>query len=298
MVIDFKNVSFNYTDKDILSNVNFTLTDKDLVGLVGTNGTGKSTILKLIVGLENVKSGEIIKSGNMIISYLSQDPYIPDNVKFRDYVMSDSTKEHPIEEYQANSIITKLKLDPERITGNLSGGEKKRLALAKVLVSYCDFLLLDEPTNHLDNDMIIYLERYLSRFKHGLLMVTHDRYFLEKCCNTMLELDNANIYSYKANYSKFLELKEEREENLMHQEMKLKKYLKQELDWLHRGVEARRTKSKSRIEKFKELSKTKFSEEKSFEFSSISSYLGKDIIKIINASKSYGDKVLFKDFNL
>ena len=298
MVIDFKNVSFKYTDKDILNNVNFTLTDSSLVGLVGTNGTGKSTILKLICGEERPKSGEIIKSGNMIISYLSQDPYIPDNMKFRDYVMMDSSDIHPIEEYEANSIITKLKLDPERITGNLSGGEKKRLALAKTLVTYCDFLLLDEPTNHLDNDMILYLERYLSHFKHGLLMVTHDRYFLEKCCNTMLELDNAKIYSYKANYSKFLELKEEREENLAHQEMKLKKYLKQELEWLHRGVEARRTKSKSRIERFNELSKTKFSEEKGFEFSSISSYLGKDIIKINHATKGYNGRTLFNDFNL
>ena len=298
MVIDFKNVSFKYTDKDILNSVNFTLTDSSLVGLVGTNGTGKSTILKLICGEERPKSGEIIKSGNMIISYLSQDPYIPDNMKFRDYVMMDSSDIHPIEEYEANSIITKLKLDPERITGNLSGGEKKRLALAKTLVTYCDFLLLDEPTNHLDNDMILYLERYLSHFKHGLLMVTHDRYFLEKCCNTMLELDNAKIYSYKANYSKFLELKEEREENLAHQEMKLKKYLKQELEWLHRGVEARRTKSKSRIERFNELSKTKFSEEKGFEFSSISSYLGKDIIKINHATKGYNGRTLFNDFNL
>ena len=298
MVIDFKNVSFNYTDKDILNDVNFTLTDNDLVGLVGTNGTGKSTILKLICGDEVVKKGEIIKSGNMIISYLPQDPYIPDNMKFRDYVMQDSTDIHPIEEYEANSIITKLKLDPERITGSLSGGEKKRLALAKVLVSYCDFLLLDEPTNHLDNDMILYLEKYLSRFKHGLLMVTHDRYFLEKCCNTMFELDNAKIYSYKANYSKFLEMKAERRENLAHQEIKLKKYLNKELEWLHRGVEARRTKSKSRIERFNELSKTKFSEEKSFEFSSIQSYLGKDIIKISHATKRYGDKLLFEDFNL
>ncbi len=298
MVIDFKNVSFKYTDKPILNNVNFTLTENDKVGLVGINGTGKSTILKLITGEEKPKSGEIIISGNTIISYLDQDPKIKEGISFRDYVLSFSTKDHEVLEYEANAILTKLKLDPERIVKNLSGGEKKRLALAGVLVSYQDFLILDEPTNHLDNDMIIYLEKYLAKFKRGLLMVTHDRYFLEKCCNTMLELDNANVYSYKANYSLFLELKEKREEARASEEVRLKKHLKNELEWLHRGVEARRTKSKARIEKINEMSKIKFSEQKSFEFSSISSYLGKDIIKINNASKSIGSKVLFEDFTL
>ncbi len=298
MVIDFKNVSFKYTDKPILNNVNFTLTENDKVGLVGINGTGKSTILKLITGEEKPKSGEIIISGNTIISYLDQDPKIKEGISFRDYVLSFSTKDHEVLEYEANAILTKLKLDPKRIVKNLSGGEKKRLALAGVLVSYQDFLILDEPTNHLDNDMIIYLEKYLAKFKRGLLMVTHDRYFLEKCCNTMLELDNANVYSYKANYSLFLELKEKREEARASEEVRLKKHLKNELEWLHRGVEARRTKSKARIEKINEMSKIKFSEQKSFEFSSISSYLGKDIIKINNASKSIDSKVLFEDFTL
>ena len=298
MIIDFKDVSFSYTDKPILDEVNFTLTDNDKTGLVGVNGTGKSTILKLIIGDEKEKSGQIIKSGNMIISYLSQDPYIKEGQTFLEYVMSSSSKEHPVLEYEANSAITKMKLDPSRIVNNLSGGEKKRLALAKTLVTYCDFLLLDEPTNHLDNDMIIYLEKYLERFKHGLLMVTHDRYFLEKCCDTMFELDNGKIYSYKANYSRFLELKAERLQNQSKVESKLKKYLAQELEWLHRGVEARRTKSKSRIERYEELSKTKFSKEKSFEFSSINTYLGKNIIQIKNASKGYNGKTLFKDFNL
>ncbi len=298
MIIDFKNVSFNYTEKTILDSVNFTLTDNDKTGLVGVNGTGKSTIIKLILGEEKVKQGEIIKSGNMLISYLDQDPYIEEGQTFFDYVMSASSKEHPILEYEANTAITKMKLEPARIVKNLSGGEKKRLALAKSLVTYCDFLILDEPTNHLDNDMISYLEKYLERFKHGLLLVTHDRYFLEKCCNTMLELDNGKVYQYKANYSLFLELKKERLENTLASEARLKKYLKKELDWLNRGVEARRTKSKSRIERFEELSKTKFSSEKNFEFSSVSSYLGKKIISINNASKSINGKVLFKDFTI
>ncbi len=298
MIIDFKNVDFSYTTRPILEKVNFTLTDQDKTGLVGVNGIGKSTILKLIIGDERPKSGEIIKSGNMIISYLPQDPFIPEGVTFRDYVMSQGTKEHPINDYEANAVITKMKLDPERIVNNLSGGEKKRLALAKVLVTYQDFLILDEPTNHLDNDMIIYLEKYLEKYKHGLLMVTHDRYFLEKCCNTMLELDKAKIYSYKANYTHFLEMKAERANQMAHQEEKLKKYLKAELEWLHRGVEARRTKSKSRIERYEKLSKTKFSEQKGFEFNSVSSYLGHKILKLENVSKSYNDKTLFSNFSL
>ena len=298
MVIDFKNVSFKYTDKPILTNVNFTLTEENKVGLVGINGTGKSTILKLIMGEEKPKSGEIIISGNTVISYLDQDPKIPEGISFRDYVLSFSLKDHEVLEYEANAILTKLKLDPNRIVDNLSGGEKKRLALAAVLVSYQDFLILDEPTNHLDNDMILYLEKYLAKYKRGLLMVTHDRYFLEKCCNTMLELDNGKIYSYKANYSLFLELKEKREEELRSEETRLKKHLKTELEWLHRGVEARRTKSKARIEKINEMQKVTFKETKTFEFSSISSYLGKDIIKINNATKSVDGKLLFKDFSL
>ncbi len=298
MIIDFKNVSFNYTDKIILDSVNFTLTDNDKTGLVGVNGAGKSTIIKLILGEERPKAGEIIKSGNISISYLNQDPYIEEGQTFFDYVMKDSTKEHPIIDYEANTAITKMKLDPKRIVKNLSGGEKKRLALAKCLVTYADFLLLDEPTNHLDNDMIYYLEKYLERFNRGFLLVTHDRYFLEKCCNNMLELDNGKIYQYKANYSLFLDLKKERLENTLASEAKLKKYLKKELEWLNRGVEARRTKSKSRIERYEEASKTKFSEEKSFEFSSVSSYLGKKIITIKNASKSINGRVLFEDFSI
>lgn len=298
MIIDFKNVSFNYTDKTILDSVNFTLTENDKTGLVGVNGAGKSTIIKLILGEERPKSGEIIKSGNMSISYLDQNPYIEEGQTFFEYVIKDSSKEHPIAEYEANTAITKMKLDPKRIVKNLSGGEKKRLALAKALVTYSDFLLLDEPTNHLDNDMISYLEKYLERFNRGFLLVTHDRYFLEKCCNNMLELDNGKIYQYKANYSLFLELKKERLENTLAVEAKLKKYLKKELEWLNRGVEARRTKSKSRIERYEEASKTNFSEEKNFEFSSISSYLGKKIISIRNACKSINGRVLFEDFNI
>lgn len=298
MVITFKDVSFRYTDKNLLDKVSFSITDQDKTGLVGLNGTGKSTLIKLIEDEIRPQSGEIIKSGNMIISYLEQEPDIPLNTKILDYVMKNNDKDHKVNDYEAKSMLTKLKLDPEALTNNLSGGQRKRLALAKCLVTYCDFLILDEPTNHLDNDMILYLEKYLQRYNHGLFMVTHDRYFLERVCNNMLELDNGHIYTYKANYSEFLNLKALRLEREEKAENKLKRLLKNELDWIHRGVEARRTKQKYRIERFNELSKIKFSERKGFEFDSVSKYLGKTIIEIKNGSKSFGDKIIFKNFNL
>lgn len=298
MVITFKNVSFRYTDKLLLNKVNFSITDSDKTGLVGLNGTGKSTILKLIIGEEVPRDGQIIKSGNMIINYLPQEPYIKKDITLFDYVMSYSNDEHVINDFEAKSIITKLKLDPNSLTNNLSGGQRKRLALARCLVTYCDFLVLDEPTNHLDNDMILFLEKYLEKFNHGIFMVTHDRYFLEHVCNTMLELDNGSIYYYKANYSNFLILKEQRLENEAKAEHKLKKLLKNELNWINRGVEARRTKQKYRIERFNELSKIKFRDSKDFDFQSVSKYLGKTIIEIKNGKKAFNDKILFEDFNL
>ena len=231
MVITFKDVSFRYTDKNLLDKVSFSITDQDKTGLVGLNGTGKSTLIKLIEDEIRPQSGEIIKSGNMIISYLEQEPDIPLNTKILDYVMKNNDKDHKVNDYEAKSMLTKLKLDPEALTNNLSGGQRKRLALAKCLVTYCDFLILDEPPNHLDNDMILYLEKYLQRYNHGLFMVTHDRYFLERVCNNMLELDNGHIYTYKANYSEFLNLKALRLEREEKAEKKLKRLLKNELDF-------------------------------------------------------------------
>ena len=298
MVITFKDVSFRYIDDYLLDKVNFTITDSDKIGLVGLNGTGKSTIIKLILEELKPNFGQVIKSGNIIINYLPQEPVFPKDKTLLDCIYMASDAKHPINEYEAKTALTKLKLNPDMLTNNLSGGQKKRLALAKVLVSYCDFLILDEPTNHLDNDMISYLEKYLTRFNHGLFMVTHDRYFLERVCNTMMELDNAHIYTYKANYSKYLELKAMRTEQEAKEEKKIKAFLRQELEWMNRGVEARRTKQKSRIERFKEISKIKFKTKQSFNFDSINTYLGKNIIEIVNGSKAYGDKVLFSNFNL
>ena len=298
MNITFDNVSFKYIEKKILDKASFSVTTTDKVGVVGVNGTGKSTMLKLIMGLENPNSGEIIKTGGMRINYLPQDPKFDPDMSLLDIIMVDSTKDNPILDYEAKSILSKLGfVDSSITTANFSGGELKRVALAKVLVTPCDFLILDEPTNHLDNELIMWLEKYLIKFKKGIIMVTHDRYFLQRVCNKMLELDFGKTYLYEANYDKFLELKAERILQEKQAERKLKSILKNEAEWLSRGVEARRTKSKSRIERFNELSKIEFNEEKTMEFSSISKRLGKKLISLVNVSKSYGDNVLFTNFS-
>jgi len=298
MNITFDNVTFKYIERKILDSASFSITENDKVGVVGVNGTGKSTILKLILDIEKPISGTIIKSGGIRINYLPQDPKFDVNKKLIDIIMEDSKPDNPILDYEAKSILSKMGFDDSEITtANFSGGQLKRVALAKVLVTPCDFLVLDEPTNHLDNELITWLEKYLIKFKKGIFMVTHDRYFLQRVCNKMLELDFGKTYLYEANYDKFLELKAERLVLEKAAEKKLKSILKSEAEWMNRGVEARRTKSKSRIERFNELSKIEFNEEKTMEFSSISSRLGKKLISLKSISKSYGDKLLFDNFS-
>ena len=297
MVITFDNVSFKYIEKNVLDRASFSITDTDRVGIVGINGTGKTTILKLILGEETPNSGEVIKSGGMIINYLPQDVIFDEDISILDIILSGSTKEHKIEEFEAKSILSKFGFSDFYITTNtLSGGEKKRVALAKSLVTYSDFLILDEPTNHLDSSLIIYLEKVLMKWKRGLIIVTHDRYFLERICNKMLELDYGKTYLYDANYEKFLELKEERLLREESSKRKLENILRREREWISRGAEARSTKQKGRIKRFEELSKIEFNKRDEFEFSSIDTRLGKKLIEIKNGSKSF-DKLLFKDFN-
>ncbi len=290
MVISFDNVSFKYIEKMLLDHVSFSITDADKIGIVGVNGTGKSTLLKLILGEEKPISGAILQSGGIRINYLPQNPMFEEDVSLLNLVLEGSTKEHPIEEYEAKSILNKLGFTEYTLTTKyLSGGQKKRLALAKALLTYCDFLLLDEPTNHLDNEMILWLEKYLIKFKKGLLMVTHDRYFLQRACTKMLELDYGKVYVYEANYELFLKYKADRLANEQKAQSKLKSILRKEAEWMHRGVEARRTKSKSRIERFEQLSEISFQITKEMTFSSKETYLGKTIIEIKNGSKYFND---------
>ncbi len=299
MVISFDNVSFKYIEKMLLDHVSFSITDADKIGIVGVNGTGKSTLLKLILGEEKPISGAILQSGGIRINYLPQNPMFEEDVSLLNLVLEGSTKEHPIEEYEAKSILNKLGFTEYTLTTKyLSGGQKKRLALAKALLTYCDFLLLDEPTNHLDNEMILWLEKYLIKFKKGLLMVTHDRYFLQRACTKMLELDYGKVYVYEANYELFLKYKADRLANEQKAQSKLKSILRKEAEWMHRGVEARRTKSKSRIERFEQFSEISFQITKEMTISSKETYLGKTIIEIKNGSKFFNDLCLFQNFNL
>ncbi|MBQ6782946.1 MAG: ABC-F family ATP-binding cassette domain-containing protein [Acholeplasmatales bacterium] len=298
MNITFENTSFKYIERKILDNVSFSISDTDKIGVVGVNGTGKTTMLKLILGIEQPISGKIIKSGGMRINYLEQDPKFDESMSLFDIIMKDSTKDNPILDYEVNSILSKLGFDDSSVKPvNFSGGQRKRLAIAKVLVTPCDILILDEPTNHLDNALILWLEKYLIKWKKGLIMVTHDRYFLQKVCNKMMELDFGKVYLYDGNYDSFLGLKAKRIEDESKAMKKLKSILKVESEWMGRSVEARRTKNKARIERFEKLSETKFNEYKSIEFSSVSTYLGKKLISLKNGSKAFGDKVLFKDFS-
>lgn len=298
MVITLKNAFFKYLDKPILNNVNISFDDSSHTGVVGVNGTGKSTLLKILIGEEKLQKGSIDKSGGMRISYLPQEPIFDESKTIIESFEGLGDSEHPLNDYEIKSILTKLKLnDFNKSIKLMSGGERKRLALCMVLVTYADILILDEPTNHLDNDMIVYLEKYLKKFPRGIIMVTHDRYFLERVCNKMIELDDGDIYTYDAFYSKFLELKKERLEALSHQEKKWKSLYKHELEWMRRGAQARSVKQKGRIKRFEELEKQKFKNKESLDISSVSTRLGRKLIEIYDASKVFDNKVLFKNFN-
>ncbi len=298
MNITFDNVKFKYVERFLLDGASFSIEDGDKVGVVGVNGTGKSTLLKLITKELLPISGSITISGGTRINYLEQNPIFDPKKTLKEIVLEESTKEYPIEEYEAVSMLSKMGFnDPNITTLNFSGGQLKRVALAKVLVTKCDVLILDEPTNHLDNDIISFLEKFLIKFKHALIMVTHDRYFLERICNKMLELDHGKCYTYQANYTNFLELKAERLEKEFVYEKKLKSILKKEKEWINRGVEARRTKQKYRIKKFEEMSQIKFNESKEMTLDSLDVRIGKKLISLKNASKSFGDNKLFDNFN-
>ncbi len=297
MNITFDNVKFKYIERFILDGASFSIEDGDKIGVVGVNGTGKSTLLKLIIGELTPLSGTITISGGTRINYLCQTPIFDKDKTLLEIVMEESTKDYPILEYEAVSMLSKMGFnDPNITTINFSGGQLKRVALAKVLVTKCDVLILDEPTNHLDNELICWLEKYLIKFKKALIMVTHDRYFLERICTKMLELDFGKTYTYQANYTTFLDLKAERLEREATAQKKLKAILKKEKEWMGRSVEARRTKQKYRIKKFEEMSEIKFNERQEMSLSSLDVRIGKKLISMKNGSKSFGDKVLFNDF--
>ena len=298
MVITFQNVSFKYVDRYLLKDASFSITEKEKIGLMGVNGSGKSTLMKLVIGEEKPVSGTIVRSGNIKLNYLEQNQTFKEGETVYSAIASRGTKEHPVPDYEIKSMLNHLKLtNHDALCKTLSGGERKRLSLAIALLSYCDILLLDEPTNHLDQDTILWLENYLTKWTHGLLLITHDRYFLERICSKMLELDNGSVYSYEANYSKYLEMKEQREMNQAHQEQKVRSLLKNELAWIRAGAPARSTKQKSRIQRFEKLSAIQFEKDSKLSMSSLTTRLGNTTIEIEHATKSIEGKLLFSDFS-
>ena len=330
ILLNIENVSKSYTEKTLIENISFGVMEKDKIGLIGINGTGKTTLLKLIAGIEEPDQGRIIRANNINIEYLPQNPYFEKDAKVieqvfkgdsanlkivRDYeaaISNPNTKKDEIIrlselmdsvggwelEAEAKSILTRLGInDFNAIINHLSGGQKKRVALASALINPSDLLILDEPTNHLDNDTIDWLEDYLSRRKGGLLMITHDRYFLDRVVNRIMELDGGNLYSYKGNYSYFLEKKSEREEIMAASEEKRQNLYRRELSWMRQGAQARSTKQKARIQRFNELEDSAIDLNKDkMQISVASSRLGKKIIEVKDIFKSYGDNNLVKDF--
>ena len=276
------------------------LEEGEKVGIIGINGTGKSTLLKIIAGLEEPDAGKVILANNHVVSYLPQTPqFDPEETVINSVVKAcGGHDEYGSHESDAKTMLTKLGItDFVQKCGELSGGQKMRLAWVAVLMAPCDILVLDEPTNHLDSEMSEWLEEYLRAFRKTLVMVTHDRYFLDSVCRRIVEIDKGHIYSYDANYSGFLSLKAQREQSMLASERKRQSILRKEIAWIQRGARARSTKQKAHIQRYEALRDMDAPEfDGQVEISSVSSRLGKTIVELKAISKAYGDKVLIKDF--
>lgn len=294
-ILNIEHVSKIFGEKKIFDDVSYGIHEGDKIGIIGINGTGKTTLLKIIAGLEETDEGQVIKQNGLRVTYLPQNPEFPKESTVLGYV----TQVTQDKEYEARNILNKLGItDHDAIISTLSGGQKKRVALAKALVNPTDVLILDEPTNHLDNEMVTWLEEYLIRFKGVIIMVTHDRYFLDRVTNKILEISHGKLYGYEANYSKFLEMKAQREEMELASERKRQSILRMELEWAKRGCRARTTKQKARLERLEALKNGKAPvQDTAVELDSIGTRMGKKTIEFHNISKSYGDKILIKDFN-
>lgn len=299
-VINVEHISKLYGYKMILEDLSCSVDEGDKIGIIGINGTGKSTLLRIIAGEEEADEGKIIFSNGMTIGWMGQNPEFDEESSILKYVCEGKKIEDDYGyESDAKAMLTVLELEnfDEKIK-NLSGGQKKRAALCKVLLQKPDILILDEPTNHLDNKMSDWLENYLKSFRGVLLMVTHDRYFLDKVTNHIWEVEGGKVYYYDENYSGYLERKAEREERELASERKRQSILRSEVKWVMRGARARSTKQKARLERFEQLKAMDSPKTaKQVEMGSVGTRLGKKTIELYDISKAYGDKVLFKHFS-
>ncbi len=301
-ILTLENITKAYGERKLFANAGFYLEEGEKAGIIGINGTGKSTLLKIIAGLEEPDEGSVIKANRCVVRYLPQNPLFSETDTVIEAILRDNRDSYMYGESsleaEAKKMLTRLGVtDFDQPCGQLSGGQKKRLALVSVLLSPAEILVLDEPTNHLDNDMADWLEETLKNRKGAVVMVTHDRYFLDSVSDRIIEIDKGHIYSYKANYSGYLELKMQREEMALASERKRASILRNELAWVMRGARARSTKQKARLERYEELKNQKGPEaEEQVMLSSVSSRLGRTTIELNNISKSYGDRTLISDF--
>lgn len=286
-----KNIHKAYTDKVLFKGADFSVNTGDKIGVIGINGTGKSSLLKMIAGIDTCDAGLIVKGNNVVVNYLPQSPTFHDDETIYEHVITaNSTEENKWSiEGDARALLDKLGFTDTSISvSSLSGGQKKKVALAAALLSSCDILVLDEPTNHLDNDMTEYLEDYLNNYRGALVMVTHDRYFLDRVTNRIVEIDKGYIYSYNANYEGYLMLKAERENIALATERKNQNILRKEIAWIRRGARARSTKQKAHIKRYEALAAEEMIEaDKTVNLSSIASRLGNKTIELHNISKSF-----------
>ncbi|GED31288.1 ABC-F family ATP-binding cassette domain-containing protein [Brevibacillus centrosporus] len=336
-IVTVENLSKSYGEKVLFDNISFHIGEQQRIGLIGVNGTGKSTLLKIIAGLDTADSGKIVHANRFHVEYLPQNPSFDEDSSILDQVFygesaliqllreyegaladlqlspSDEKKQSRVlalqtkmdaadaweSNTQAKTILTQLGLhDFTQKVGELSGGQRKRVAMARALIQPADLLILDEPTNHIDNETVEWLEEYLSRYKGALLLVTHDRYFLDRVTNRTFELDRGKLFSYEGNYATFLEKRAEREDNEAAAESKRQNLLRRELAWLRRGAKARTTKQKARVQRAEELrDRVVEGPGAKMDMALGASRLGKKVIELEQISKSYGDRQLIKDFS-
>ena len=297
MLLYAEHLSINFGSRQLLDNVNFYLNEGDKTGIIGINGTGKSTFLKVLAGVTEPDQGVALRNPNVQISYLPQNPSMNDEATVLEQVFLHFPAEfRELNEYEAKTMLNQLGIiDYGQKVGTLSGGQRKRVALAAALIHPADVLILDEPTNHLDSEMTAWLEERLRKFRGGLIMVTHDRYFLERVVNHITELSRGKLYHYEANYSKYLELKEQRAEIAEASERKRQSILRVEREWIMRGCRARSTKSKDRIERYEELlNQSAPEQEESIQMAAASSRLGKKIIEIDHVSKAFDGRTVVR----
>ncbi|MBO4938052.1 MAG: ABC-F family ATP-binding cassette domain-containing protein [Oscillospiraceae bacterium] len=300
MLLTAEHLSINFGSRQLLTDVNFYLNEGDKVGVIGINGTGKSTFLKVLAGVIEADEGRIIRNPNVQISYLSQNPVMDDSATVLEQVFLHFPAEfRELNEYEAKSMLTKLGFtDFSQKVGTLSGGQRKRVALVAALVHPADILVLDEPTNHLDSEMVAWLEEWLRSFRGGLVMVTHDRYFLERVVNHITELSRGKLYHYEANYSKYLELKELRAEMAEASERKRQSILRVEREWIMRGCKARTTKSKERVQRYEELLNQDAPEtDDAIQLAAATSRLGRKTIELHGVCKAFDGRTIIDNFS-